>query len=116
MPRYPEVQCAGLCGRKIWAGTGSLPEGQAMCRECRRVKRESGVPGFDVEALRRLVPYVNDAIAAQPPHIADQLQAALPLSCFEWIHWVTPQRPRIGTTTRIAADIRLSAARTTPGR
>lgn len=77
MPRYPEVPCAGLCGRKIWAGTGSLPPGEAMCRECRRVRRESNVPDIDTDALRRLTVYLHDAIAAQPPHVADQLDAAL---------------------------------------
>ena len=54
-----------------------MPPGEAMCRECRRVRRESNVPDLDVEALRRLLPYVHEAIAAQPPHIADQLGAAL---------------------------------------
>ena len=77
MPRHPEVDCAGLCGRKIWAGTGSLPPGEAMCRECRRVRRESNVPDIDTEALRRLLPYVYQAIEAQPPHVADQLSTAL---------------------------------------
>jgi hypothetical protein len=35
------------------------------------------MPDVDVAALRRLLPYVEDAIAAQPPHVADQLGAAL---------------------------------------
>jgi hypothetical protein len=32
---------------------------------------------IDTAALSRLLPYVHDAIAAQPPHVADQLSAAL---------------------------------------
>lgn len=37
MPRKP-ILCAGPCGRRILPGKGSLPEGQATCRECRRFK------------------------------------------------------------------------------
>jgi hypothetical protein len=77
MPRYPRVRCAGLCGRLIWAGTGSLPEGQAMCRRCRRLRREAEMPAADAAALARLVPYVKDAIGKQESHVADQLIAAL---------------------------------------
>jgi hypothetical protein len=36
MPRRPDILCAGTCGRLIWRGRGCLPEGQAMCRACRR--------------------------------------------------------------------------------
>ena len=77
MPRYPGVLCAGLCGRLIWAGTGSLPEGRAMCRACRRLRRESDMPTEDSMALTRLLPFVQDAISQQPQHLADQLEAAL---------------------------------------
>lgn len=77
MPRRPEVPCAGLCGRKIWAGTGSLPPGEAMCRACRRVRRESNVPDIDAEALQRLMAYVWRAVDAHPQHEADQLEAAM---------------------------------------
>lgn len=37
MPRKT-VLCAGPCGRQINVGKGSLPEGQATCRECRRAR------------------------------------------------------------------------------
>lgn len=37
MPRSPNIECAGACGRLLWGGRGSLPAGQRMCRECRRV-------------------------------------------------------------------------------
>lgn len=35
MPRRPDVPCSS-CGKLIWRGTGSLPAGQARCRDCRR--------------------------------------------------------------------------------
>lgn len=35
MPRRPDVPCAGTCGRLMWRGTGGLPPGEAMCRQCR---------------------------------------------------------------------------------
>lgn len=31
----------------------------------------------DLEALHRLMPFIRDAVAQQPTHIADQLDAAL---------------------------------------
>lgn len=39
MPRVPNVPCAGGCGRILWSGSSSLPEGQATCRSCRRNPR-----------------------------------------------------------------------------
>jgi hypothetical protein len=48
-----------------------------MCRSCRRIRREADMPTADAEALRRLVPYLWDAIDQQPPHVADQLAAAV---------------------------------------
>jgi len=33
--RKPDTPCAG-CGKLLWSGKGSLPAGQARCRECRR--------------------------------------------------------------------------------
>ena len=35
MPRSPDLPCAG-CGKLLWRGTTSLPEGEAMCNPCRR--------------------------------------------------------------------------------
>ncbi|WP_327413223.1 HNH endonuclease [Streptomyces sp. NBC_01233] len=35
MPRHPDLPCA-RCGTLLWRGRGSLPEGQAVCRACRR--------------------------------------------------------------------------------
>jgi hypothetical protein len=34
-------------------------------------------PDVDLIALERLLPYLHDAVSAQPPHVADQLDAAL---------------------------------------
>jgi hypothetical protein len=48
-----------------------------MCRECRRVRRESNVPDIDAQALQRLMAYVWDAVDAQPTHIGDQLAAEM---------------------------------------
>ncbi len=38
--RKPDTPCAG-CGKLLWSGKGSLPAGQAKCRDCRRVARIS---------------------------------------------------------------------------
>lgn len=35
MPQRPDVPCA-QCGTLMWRGTGSLPEGRAVCVACRR--------------------------------------------------------------------------------
>lgn len=35
MPKQPDMPCAA-CGKLMWRGQTSLPEGQATCRECRR--------------------------------------------------------------------------------
>lgn len=36
MPRQTDnVRCAGGCGKLLWGGTTSLPDGQRTCRECR---------------------------------------------------------------------------------
>jgi hypothetical protein len=37
--------CAGTCGRLIWRGRGTLPPGQAMCRNCRGHGRDGPCPG-----------------------------------------------------------------------
>jgi hypothetical protein len=35
MARVPDLPCAGTCGKLMWRSGTSLPEGQAMCRDCR---------------------------------------------------------------------------------
>lgn len=37
MPRRPDVPCAD-CGELIWRGSGSLHEGEARCRSCRKAR------------------------------------------------------------------------------
>lgn len=37
MPRVPDLPCAD-CGKLMWSGTTSLPEGKARCLPCRRAK------------------------------------------------------------------------------
>lgn len=34
MARNPDLPCSG-CGRLLWRGKGSLPGGEALCRDCR---------------------------------------------------------------------------------
>lgn len=34
MARHPDLPCSG-CGRLLWRGKGSLPGGEAQCRDCR---------------------------------------------------------------------------------
>jgi 5-methylcytosine-specific restriction endonuclease McrA len=36
MARVPDLICAGGCGKLMWSGKTSLPQGQAMCQLCRR--------------------------------------------------------------------------------
>ena len=38
MPRRPDLPCAD-CGRMLWRGSGSLPEGRARCQPCRHMGR-----------------------------------------------------------------------------
>lgn len=38
MPRIPDLPCA-VCGKMMWRGTTSLPEGEAKCRPCRRANQ-----------------------------------------------------------------------------
>ncbi len=37
MPRVPDLPCAD-CGKLMWRGSTSLPEGQARCHPCRRLR------------------------------------------------------------------------------
>jgi len=37
MPRQPDLPCAG-CGKLMWSGATSLPEGKATCQPCRRAR------------------------------------------------------------------------------
>lgn len=43
MPRNPDTLCAGGCGRLLLSGTGSRPEGERICRGCRRLRRQREV-------------------------------------------------------------------------
>lgn len=47
MPRRPDLPCAD-CGKLMWRGTGSLPEGQARCQPCRKI-----APGECEAEIRR---------------------------------------------------------------
>ena len=38
MTRYPDLPCAD-CGKLIWRGSNSLPEGQATCHDCRAKRK-----------------------------------------------------------------------------
>lgn len=40
MARKADTRCAGGCGRLLLSGPGSRPEGERMCRGCRRLRRE----------------------------------------------------------------------------
>ena len=53
MPRRPDLPCAG-CGTLMWRGKGSLPEGEAKCRACRRepTKAASAAKNASVGAKR----------------------------------------------------------------
>ena len=37
MPRKPDTPCSA-CGKLLWSGSTSLPEGERTCRPCRRVR------------------------------------------------------------------------------
>lgn len=64
MARHPDLPCSG-CGRLLWRGKGSLPGGEAQCREC----RAAGTPKDNVlftPRARHLTLVRNDG-AAPPP-------------------------------------------------
>lgn len=42
MPRFPDLPCAS-CGKLMWRGTTSLPEGEARCRPCRKAAKEAAL-------------------------------------------------------------------------
>lgn len=37
MPRRPDDPCS-RCGRLLWRGTGAMPPGRRVCRECRKIE------------------------------------------------------------------------------
>src|SRR5689334_12475483 len=41
--RENTVRCAGTCGRLLHGSPTSLPEGERMCRACRRARRGDAV-------------------------------------------------------------------------
>jgi hypothetical protein len=41
MAKRADIPCAGGCGRMLWRGPGSLPPGEATCRDCRRVAKDA---------------------------------------------------------------------------
>ena len=43
MPRNPDVPCAS-CGQLIWRGPGSLPAGEAVCRDCQALGSKAPNP------------------------------------------------------------------------
>lgn len=63
MPRNPTVPCAG-CGKLLWPGSGSLPPGQATCRECRAAQPKHGLTRYNKYGCRcdicRLAKNVNE--------------------------------------------------------
>lgn len=51
MSKRPDMPCAE-CGRPMWRGGTSLPEGEARCRECRRLNFEHGLNGYQRHGCR----------------------------------------------------------------
>lgn len=70
MPRSPDLPCAG-CGRLMWRGKGTLPEGEAKCRDCRRDAKNAidGAKGTKAAAAKkkRTLRAVRDGEKPSPP-------------------------------------------------
>lgn len=65
MARHPDLPCSG-CGRLLWRGKGSLPGGEAQCREC----RAAGAPKDNVlftPRVRHLTLVRDDGAVPTPP-------------------------------------------------
>lgn len=62
MPRRPDTPCAGGCGRLLYGGRGSLPEGGRMCRDCRAARRARDV----VEGRPAVCPGCGQGFTARP--------------------------------------------------
>lgn len=58
MPRKPDTPCAGGCGKLLWSGKSSLPEGKRKCRGCRAAPvgehKPGNMPGRHGPAWRKL--------------------------------------------------------------
>ena len=66
MPRRPDLPCAG-CGVLMWRGKGSLPEGEAKCRACRREPTEVNAAAKAAAGAKRSKPTKAAAPKKRPP-------------------------------------------------
>lgn len=97
MPTNPDLPCAD-CGRLMFRGPGSLPEGQATCRPCRRAKRppsrttclHCGDPLSDVQQRRGGTYCTRNCAfksgAAQIPAQRDYTRRRYPCTLRPWTH------------------------------
>lgn len=78
MPRRPDLPCAS-CGRLLWRGTTSLPEGEATCQECRRAARQHGTVVMYNKGGCRCQDCRDALAAAQRAYSAERQRQGRPL-------------------------------------
>lgn len=70
MARHPDLPCSG-CGRLLWRGKGSLPGGEAQCRDCRAAGHPKDHVLFTPTPARHLTLVRDDGtVPALPDHPA----------------------------------------------
>ena len=95
MPRRPDLLCAGGCGRLLWRGTTSLPEGQAKCQPCRRQahKATAGLTCFICSGP--ITPSPRSLPQGEAAHARCKQQQAKQKTCK---HCHKPFTPKFNTT------------------
>jgi predicted nucleic acid-binding Zn ribbon protein len=92
-----DLWCAG-CGQQMMRRKGSLPLGQAMCRLCRRLQRES----------ERLCPVCGNPF--RPRRVAEVPQTCSP-TCGQVLRWSRPRTEPKVPRVRAAKSAGKTAAR-----
>lgn len=66
MARHPDLPCSG-CGKLLWRGKGSLPGGEALCRDCRATDQPRDHVLFPPAPVRHLTLVRDDGTIPAPP-------------------------------------------------
>jgi hypothetical protein len=75
MARNPDLPCSG-CGKLLWRGKGSLPGGEAQCRDCRATGSPKDHVLFPSAPVRHLSLVKDDGTIPTPPLAAPHPAAA----------------------------------------
>lgn len=104
MARHPDLPCSG-CGRMLWRGKGSLPGGEAQCRDCRADGTPKDNVLFPTAPTVRHLSIVRDDGSAPPPQAPD-LVARGPLeSVFTAAESGSESEQLVAMSNRIARSI-----------